>query len=375
MNFFCPELLCGIRSFLLLVSREPSDNGGPLGRINNKEFLVASLSNPPNQQVAQLVYDDFLHNYRRFEHWQLQKRHQSCRSKLLATTRGIYAVTRKPVKESLDCLEDSEDQPITVLDAALGKVTVPYPFRSGTVIHWTLQDQPAIVCPCSASPTVFQVTSDLLLVDGQTLSCKTLVHKESEIHKRLHELWSPRWNKHADSSETQWDHICQFADSHLPRGHFSLPEITFEDWTKAVNAFKPNAATGPCGWTLSDLKHMTQPQVIRLLDFFRDIESGGCWPKQWNVGLIHLLQKKDSSTQVNGFRPITVTSLFYRVYAGIRAGQLLHQIAVLTEEFQCGFMAGRQAANVWYFIGVCLEVAIQQDVPIHGLVADLVKSI
>ena len=329
---------------------------------------------PPNLHVAQLVYDDFLLNYRRFEHWQNQKRQQSSRTKMLATAKGVFAITRKPAKESLDCLVDSEDQTITVTDAMQGWVQVPRPFKPGTMIHWTLQDQPAIVHPVHQSSTTFQVSSDLILVDGQVLSCKILVHDETEIHQRLHDLWSPRWTKHSETPTSQWDHICQFAEHHLPRGTFSLPEITVADWRKAVHSFKPTAATGPCGWTLSDLKNMTDSHISSLLDFYRGIENGSPWPKQWNVGLIHLLQKKDDSSQVNGFRPITVTSLFYRVYAGIRAGQLLHQLAALTDAFQCGFMAGRQAANIWYFIGVCLEVAAQQDMAIHGIVADLVKA-
>jgi hypothetical protein len=37
-------------------------------------------------------------------------------------------------------------------------------------------------------------------------------------------------------------------------------------------------------------------------------------------------------------------------------------------------MKGHQAADVWYFIGVCLELAMCQSVPVHGIVADLVKA-
>ena len=119
---------------------------------------------------------------------------------------------------------------------------------------------------------------------------------------------------------------------------------------------------------------MTGPQISRLLDFFRDLEAGCPWPKQWNVGFIHLLQKNESSTKVNGFRPITVISLFYRVCAGLQtSGPLLHQIATLADTMLCGFMKGRQAADIWYSVGVCLEVSMHQNVPVHGIVADLVK--
>eukprot|EP00435_Cladocopium_sp_Y103_P004570 s2426_g1.t1 len=280
---------------------------------------------PPSLEIAQLIYDDFLQHYRRYEHWQQRKRYESGVSKLQSSTRGLFAATRKPPKDQLDCLEDSHRQQISVVDAQLGLVEVPEPFPSSQAILWTLQDAPAVVSQSAHSDTTYVVDSDLLLVDGQTLECKVLIHDVHAIHDRLSQLWSPRWLKHTDTPSVRWDHICAFADQHLPKGNISLPEVTLEDWKKAVRSF-------------------------------------------------HLLQKKDTSSQANGFRPITVMSLFYRVYAGLRAGQLLHQLALLSDAMQCGFMKSRQAADVWYFVGVCVEVSLQQNLPVHGWVADLVMA-
>lgn len=329
---------------------------------------------PPNQQLAQLIYDDFFQHYRRFEHWQFSKRQESCRAKLLATSKGLFTITRKPAKDNLDCLEDRESQVITVIDGSSGLVEVETPFQAGHAIHWTLQDQPAIVSPSSTSDNQYFVDSDLLLVDGQSLVCTTLVHEEAIIQQRLSDLWSPRWLRHVDTPSSTWDEICTFAEHHIPRKEFEFPVLTVADWRRAVRSFKPNAATGPCGWTRLDLLNMTDGQISHLLDFFRDLELGAPWPRQLQVGLVHLLQKKESSTQANGFRPINVMSLLYRVYAGLRAGQLLHHIASLSAFLQCGFLRGRQAADVWFFVGVCVEVSIQQGTAVHGLVADLVKA-
>eukprot|EP00438_Fugacium_kawagutii_P024384 Skav213360 [mRNA] locus=scaffold317:292453:295758:+ [translate_table: standard] len=253
-------------------------------------------------------------------------------------------------------------------------VQVPRPFRAGHLCYWTLQGQPAIVQSAPDSDHHFFVESDLLLCSGQKLACVTTIHDVDVIHDRLAALWSPRWNRHVEVSHDKWRDICVFASAHLPCSEISLPPVTVELWRKALSSFKPNAATGPCGWTLADLKHMTDQQISALLDFFAEIEGGGSWPKQWNVGLIHLLQKKDSCTSVDAFRPITVISLFYRVYSGLRAGQLLCALSELSASMQCGFLRGRQAADVWYFVQTCIEVAIQQDTPVHGLVADLVKA-
>ena len=123
-----------------------------------------------------------------------------------------------------------------------------------------------------------------------------------------------------------WASVCQCATDTLPHGTVHLPPISVQDFRKAVLSFKPRAATGPCGWSRSDLIHLTEGQIQRLLDGYHAIEQGHPWPRQWSVGLLHCLQKRDDALIANGFRPITVMSLFYRlfaIFAGIRAGQIL----------------------------------------------------
>ena len=326
---------------------------------------------PPDEVIASLLYDDFCHNYRQFESWQLQRRRSSCQAKMLSTTRGLFAVTKKPAKDTLDCLEDRFAQPIQVIDAQAGIVQVPDAFPSENITHWTLQDQPAIVRPLAEG---YQVDTDYLLVNDQVLTCHIAVHDTATIHNRLIDLWSPRWNKHKEVPAQHWNQICAFARAHIQHESFELPAITAQDFRRAVGLFKATAATGPCGWSLQDLKHMTDEHVAAVVDFYAAIEAGVPWPSQWCVGLIHCLQKRASSSTVDGFRPITVASLFYRIYAGIRSGQILAQLSKRADRFQTGFIQGRQASDVWYLIGISLELAMQQSTPLFGAVADIVKA-
>ena len=326
---------------------------------------------PPEAQISQILYDDFHHNYRRFEHYQWRRRHESCQAKLLATTKGLFAVTRTEAKYALDCLEDSITQPISIVDAHQGLVTVPDPFPSQGILHWTLQSQPAQV---KKMATGYEIQSDLLLVEGQQLTCTTLVSDTSVIQERFAQLWSPRWTKHSATPAGHWHQILRFAEDHLPRGQITLPPLSVADWRRAVNSFKAQAATGPCGWTRADLVQMQDHHVQSILDFFSALEHGAAWPKQLCIGLVHSLQKRADSVTADAFRPITIMSLIYRVYTGIRAGQILSQLARWSDFMQCGFLRKRQASDIWYFVGICLEVSFQTATPVHGLVADLVKA-
>eukprot|EP00438_Fugacium_kawagutii_P018121 Skav206112 [mRNA] locus=scaffold3597:189852:194876:+ [translate_table: standard] len=326
---------------------------------------------PPDVEFAELLYSDFLVNYRQYEHWQLRRRTESCQAKLLADTKGLSAATRKPPKPPLEYLVDSLSHPIEVVDTLNNLVRVPSPCPSSASACWLLQGQPAGV---AVRGDLYQVDSDFVLASGQILTCQVWVTEVDAIHERLRDLWSPRWNKHKDVPEDVWEQACQVASRTLPRGSIDLPPISVQDFRKAAAAFKSQAATGPCGWTRADINHLTDMQIQHVLDGYHEYEHSGQWPQQWCVGLIHCLQKRDVAHEVEGFRPITVTSIFYRLFAGIRSGQILGQLARFSDELQCGFMKGRQASDVWYFIGVALELASHQSVPLHGVVADLVKA-
>eukprot|EP00435_Cladocopium_sp_Y103_P028210 s1936_g7.t1 len=326
---------------------------------------------PPDSVNAQLIHDDFLQNFRRFELWQLKRRKESTQAKLQAATKTLFTTVRKPSKPPLDFLVDSHSRNITVVDTVENIIQVPEPFPVSDTAHWTLQGLPARVKPV---PTGYQVDSDFALATGQTLTCHHMICNTEVIHGRLRNLWSPRWNKHAEVPSSHWDRVCQYAAETLPESQIVLPPITSQDFRKAAKAFKPAAATGPCGWTRADINHLSDAQIDDILQGYHAIEQGQPWPKQWSVGLIHCLQKRDTSVSVEEYRPITVMSLFYRLFAGIRAGQILAQLSSFAVSMQCGFMKGREAADVWYFIGICLELAAHQAVPLHGLVADLVKA-
>eukprot|EP00435_Cladocopium_sp_Y103_P015513 s1799_g3.t2 len=326
---------------------------------------------PPDGFTTQLIFEDFSQNYRRFEHWQLQRRKDSCRSKLVTTMRNLFQATRKPAKPYLDALVDSHSQAIQVCDTVENLVSVPVDFPDHSILHWTLQDLPARVTKVDS---LYRIDTDLVLASGQQLACHQLVADTETIHQRLIQLWSPRWNKHSEVPSSAWDQACQYATETLPPGNILLPDISIQDFRRAVGKFKAHAATGPCGWSRNDLLHLTDQQAQQLIDGFHSVERGSPWPQQWCVGLVNCLQKKDSSVSVDGFRPITVMSMFYRVFAGIRAGQILSQMSCRAEFLQCGFMKGHRSADVWYFIGVCLELAACQSAPVHGLVADLVKA-
>ncbi len=257
---------------------------------------------PPDTEGIDLIYEDFLANYRRYEHWQHSKRKQCLQAKIASSSKALFSLTRKPPKASLDCLEEQVSQHIQVVDTAQNIVAVDKPFPSLSVHRWTLQNCPVLVRPVEGG---YQIEGDLVLCSGQQLICHVTISETDQIHSKLEQLWSPYWNRHGQTPLDRWEEIIDFGVGHLPSGSFHLPPITRSDWHQAIHHFKPNAAAGPCGWTRSDLHHFTDSQVDHILEFYSMIEQGIPWPVQCSTGLIHCLQKKSDRFSVEGFRPIT----------------------------------------------------------------------
>ena len=86
------------------------------------------------------------------------------------------------------------------------------------------------------------------------------------------------------------------------------------------------------------------------------------------------LEKTPGSTDVNGYRPITLFSTLYRLWAGHRSRQLLAYLARFGDTLQCGYAHGHEASDIWYHVQTLIEVQIMHGEELHGAVGDLVKA-
>ena len=68
---------------------------------------------------------------------------------------------------------------------------------------------------------------------------------------------------------TDWSRITGFFAAHVPRLHFELPQISVQDWRRALRKYKQHAARGVDGFSHHDLQQMPDPWVERLLHLLR----------------------------------------------------------------------------------------------------------
>ena len=331
-------------------------------------LLPATL---PPLDLLEVIAADFAFNYKAYERWNHDRRIASIDAKWKAAHDKIFSVVKADVKEHIDTLVDEHCREITIVDHQRQLVRVQPPFPEGHVIGWQHQGLPAQV---RRQEDLHEITSDLLLCDWQSLKCNILVYDTTAINERLENLWHQRWQKHQDVPIEHWHRVFQFTRTRLPRGNMILKPWTYEAWIDGLKHFKARAARGPDGWSREDLLHLPRCVVDQILQMFNALESGHPWPRQWSVALVHCIEKCSQASSGNMFRPITLFSMLYRLWAGVRATQILHFLAGFASEGQSGFIPECQASDIWWDIQTQLEVSAVSGEPLHGVVADLVKA-
>ena len=343
-----------------------------LGRKIKSQGVVDSLPpGLPSFENFETIYLDFQKNYQGYVAWQRAQKKRLIDAKWKANADACYQLVRPERKKPFDSLVDEHSQPIRVVDGSRQIIQVPSLFPDAGHMAWTLNGEPANVIRVTEG---YQVESDLLLVDGQVLCCHVMVSETEVIHQRLLDLWNSRWSKHQGVPDERWEQISAFASAHIGGPACPTPQITYETWIAAVKSYKVTSARGPDGWAREDLLHMPRSGVEELLSMLKRIEAGGDWPVQLQQALIHCLEKTDAAHTVGHYRPITLMSLIYRVWAGLHASGILRHLSSLCESLQCGFIEGGSASDIWYWVQTAIESAISSSTPACGVVGDLVKA-
>ena len=229
---------------------------------------------------------------------------------------------------------------------------------------------------------IIHATEDKLWV-GDLLNLQPGARLIQEIQiGRLHDLfdlfrqeWAARWDKHLHVPEHRWNPLTQFIDDHLPPGP-AMPcsPISLDEWKLTVRRKKARSATGPDGWSRADLLCLPDDLSNALLMVLHKVEDGTPWPASLMTGLIHSLQKSETASQVQHYRPITLYSMVYRCWATIRAKQILVHLSSQSPSLVCGNVPGRSTTDLWYDVQLSIEQSSLEGNAIAGCVLDIVKA-
>ena len=110
--------------------------------------------------------------------------------------------------------------------------------------------------------------------------------------------------------------------ANMCRANVNLPNIKARDVSKAVATVRPSAA-GMDHLMPYELKIWCPDINAHIADLYNTIESTGRWPQELTKGAVSFLPKSsESCPSADNFRPLTILSALYRLWAKIRHDQL-----------------------------------------------------
>ena len=172
-----------------------------------------------------------------------------------------------------------------------------------------------------------------------------------------------------------WSRVIGFFEAYIPRLPIVVPPLEMRAWRTAVKRFKPQAATGVDGLPALDLKFLPDSWLGELLAMLNHVESGQLlWPRQIAFGTVISIAKRPEAHCPSLFRPVVVFSTIYRVWSGLRARNVLDQLAPIMEDEALGFLRGKEAPQAWMHLQGLLETCAVLGEPLCGASTDLQKA-
>ena len=140
--------------------------------------------------------------------------------------------------------------------------------------------------------------------------------------------------------------------------------LTGEDLSKTIGKMKRKKAAGLDGWRVEELKELPPLMLEELACCLNVIEETGNWPRAIARAMVVLIPKGEGEEPLKQ-RPITITSVMYRLWAATR----LRKVAAWQESWihqrQHGFRNKHGTEDLLWYLCAKMEEALIDNTPIY----------
>ena len=333
---------------------------------------VSIPSNLPSLECAIRIRDTFALEFRAFEKSLIRNRIDKAKSLRVADSHRVYKDVSKP-------------RPLPVQTLVTKRSTiVTWVSPEGDKCHYhpeTLQLEGAVSTSRGMLDIQTHTVGELVLGRDQHVEVGDLLLQDqwlgdnSEIFKEFANMWTPMWQKHDHVSPDKWENFVDKCVPLLPSVPDVMPceDITIANWDSCVKSKKKQSAIGPDGVSRLDLIKMQPACKQALVQLINQIELGLPWPRAVMTGLISSLEKHERAQTVKDYRPICIFSIVYRVWASLRARDILRWLLQFLPEDLIGSCPKKQAGDLWYAVSEFVEYGNHFDESCCGALADLSK--
>lgn len=156
-----------------------------------------------------------------------------------------------------------------------------------------------------------------------------------------------------------------------------LEPITIDELNKALKKLKNKKAAGPDDVAAELLKSLPEIAVKMLLDILEDIRRDPMLiPEDWKLAKIFLLHKSGNANLCSNYRPISITSVIYKVYMNIQTERLTKYVEdnKLISEVQGGFRRKRSTMDKVAQLTSIFAARLRKGQENHTIFVDFKKA-
>jgi len=155
----------------------------------------------------------------------------------------------------------------------------------------------------------------------------------------------------------------------------NMDPITVPELNKTLRKVKNGKATGPDTIPAEFFKWLTEPNKQHLLSLFNNILLTGITPTEWHMAnVVEIYKGKGSHTDPEMYRPISLLSTAYKLFARIIQSRLEAAIDPFLRSTQYGFRCNRSCSQPIHVIRRIMEHAEAVKDPLYLLFLDWEKA-
>ena len=192
-----------------------------------------------------------------------------------------------------------------------------------------------------------------------------------EMDSLLQDAWRPINCKYAAAAEPDPAEFLRRYGRHVRCVPMISGPLTGRRLRRALMRMHPSAL-GLDGWSLEDLRALPDQLLEWLADLLREVERQGRWPLRLAEGYTALIPKEGPPGPLNT-RPLTVLSMVYRLWAGIRLEEAIRWQEAWAHPCAFGFRPARSALDGATVTQVLLELCRLKGWAVAGMSIDYVK--
>ena len=160
----------------------------------------------------------------------------------------------------------------------------------------------------------------------------------------------------------------------LPNGRFHDLRFHEFDVYLILKGTNPSKAPGPDGIHGIILKNCAGSLAKPITSLFNCSYVTGCIPAEWKLASVVPVHKKDDKGSVENYRPISLTSLFMKVFENCIKTSLLTEVEGYFDRRQHGFLYGKSCATQMVPFVDNLAVALNNKSRIGVIYFDFAKA-